>query len=137
MNRLTTFNSTANQYLKFSVVGGTGTIINLLVFYYLFNILNTNLNAASVFAFIIACANNFILNFLWTFKNTNLGENSQKRLFMYFKYLSVNLIGLLSNLLILNFVVRTFGDSTAIMGQLAGILLGSISNFFLSRKLVF
>lgn len=137
MNRLATFNRTANQYIKFSVVGGTGTIINLLVFYYLFNILNTNLNAASVFAFIIACANNFILNFLWTFKNTNLGDNSQKKLFMYFKFLSVSLIGLLLNLLILNFVVHTIGESAAIMGQLAGILLGSISNFFFSRKWVF
>jgi putative flippase GtrA len=137
MNILTAFNSAANQYLKFAIVGFFGTIINLLVFYCLFNIFNTNLNVASVFAFIIACANNFILNFLWTFKNTNLIASSQKKLFMYFKYLSVNLIGLLLNLLILNFVVHTFGDSVALMGQLAGILLGSISNFFFSRKLVF
>ena len=91
------FNSAANQYLKFAIGGFFGTIINLLVFYCLFNIFNTNLNVASVFAFIIACANNFILNF----------------------------------------VVHTFGDSVALMGQLAGILLGSISNFFFSRKLVF
>ena len=121
MNILTAFNSAANQYLKFAIVGFFGTIINLLVFYCLFNIFNTN----------------FILNFLWTFKNTNLIASSQKKLFMYFKYLSVNLIGLLLNLLILNFVVHTFGDSVALMGQLAGILLGSISNFFFSRKLVF
>ena len=65
------------QFVKFAVVGGTGTVVNLAVFQLLvFLYEHATGNPAGIFnqvavgiAFCVAVTSNFLLNRFWTFRN--------------------------------------------------------------------
>ena len=55
-------------FLKFAVVGGSGIIVNMLVFLILTNYASIHHLVASAIATEIAILNNFTWNHIWTFK---------------------------------------------------------------------
>ena len=55
-------------FLKFAVVGGSGIIVNMLVFLILTNYTSIHHLVASAIATEIAILNNFTWNHIWTFK---------------------------------------------------------------------
>jgi putative flippase GtrA len=55
------------QLLRFSVVGGTGYVVNLAVFAALVDVAGVHHILAAVVAFCVAVMNNFFLNRHWTF----------------------------------------------------------------------
>jgi dolichol-phosphate mannosyltransferase len=55
------------QLLRFSVVGGTGYVVNLVVFAALVGLADVHHILAAVIAFCVAVTNNFVLNRHWTF----------------------------------------------------------------------
>jgi dolichol-phosphate mannosyltransferase len=55
------------QLAKFGLVGGSGYLINLVVFALLAGALGVHHIAAAIGAFCVAVTNNFILNRYWTF----------------------------------------------------------------------
>jgi len=55
------------QLLKFGIVGGSGYLINLVVFAVLAGMLEVHHMLAAVAAFCVAVANNFLWNRHWTF----------------------------------------------------------------------
>jgi putative flippase GtrA len=114
-------------------VGSLGLITNLFIFYVSINFLKLNLNISSVIAFIFAAFQNYIFNSKWTF----VKSNKKIRFKTYIKYLISSLIGLGSNLIILNTVVFIFGENAKFFGQLFGVLSGSIFNYLFSKYFVF
>jgi len=60
------------QLAKFGIVGGSGYLINLVVFALLAGVLDIHHLAAAVGAFLVAVSNNFFWNRHWTF---GPGEN--------------------------------------------------------------
>lgn len=60
------------QLAKFGIVGGSGYLINLVVFALLASVLDVHHLAAAVGAFLVAVSNNFFWNRHWTF---GPGEN--------------------------------------------------------------
>lgn len=60
------------QLAKFGIVGGSGYLINLVVFALLAGVLDVHHLAAAVGAFLVAVSNNFFWNRHWTF---GPGEN--------------------------------------------------------------
>ena len=55
------------QLVRFGLVGGVGFVVNLVVYTVCVHALGVEYLAASVIAWLVAVANNFILNRHWTF----------------------------------------------------------------------
>lgn len=75
--------------LKYSIVGGVGTLIDILFLYFLVEVVGFGVFVATFCAFIIAATHNFFLNKFWTFENTSKHYRSQ-----YIKFLLVSTVGL-------------------------------------------
>lgn len=84
------------RFLKFGMVGGLGTIINLVVFALLSFTGVDSLISATV-SFIIAASSNYILNSVWVFKDR--GHKRTKTLWVKFMCVSVFSLGI--NLIVL------------------------------------
>lgn len=84
------------RFLKFGMVGGLGTIINLVVFALLSFAGVDSLISATV-SFIIAASSNYILNSVWVFKDR--GHKRTKTLWVKFMCVSVFSLGI--NLIVL------------------------------------
>lgn len=76
-------------FLKYCVVGATGTFIDLASLYVFVEYYSIPILGATVLSFLLAVTNNFILNKIWTFKSKS--KNYRK---LYIKFLMVSLIGL-------------------------------------------
>ena len=55
------------QLLRFCLVGASGYVVNLAIFYVFTEPLGTGHRAAAVAAFLVAVTNNFVWNRRWTF----------------------------------------------------------------------
>ena len=55
------------EFFKFAFVGGSGTIINVLILYYLTEKVGIYYMFSAIISFIIAMSSNFFLNKIWTF----------------------------------------------------------------------
>jgi putative flippase GtrA len=111
------------QLVRFSIVGGTGYVINLAVYSVLVQVVDLHYIPAAVLAFCVAVTNNFLLNRHWTFRATD-GRAS----FQAPRFLVVSLIALGFNLLVLELLVGVAGVGK-IPGQAAAILAATPLNF--------
>jgi putative flippase GtrA len=90
------------QLLKFGVVGGSGYVINLVVFAFLAKNLGVYHAAAAIGAFLVALGNNFFWNRHWTF---GPGEGLAHEQAIRFTVVSVG--ALIINLIVLEALVRS------------------------------
>lgn len=90
------------QLLKFGVVGGSGYVINLVVFAFLASNLGIFHMVAAVGAFLVALGNNFFWNRHWTF---GPGEGLAHEQAIRFTVVSVG--ALVINLVVLEALVRS------------------------------
>jgi len=97
------------QLVKFGIVGGSGYVINLVVFAFLASNLGVYHAAAAVGAFLVALGNNFFWNRHWTF---GPGEGLAHHQAIRFTIVSVAALGI--NLVVLEFLV-----SSSSMNELA------------------
>ncbi len=91
-----------NSILRFLFIGFLGAILNIVIFFIVADYLGIDANVASIIAFCIAVTQNYVLNHLWSFKkyvSYDLNLNS------YLKYVSVNIFGLIANLIVLNLIM--------------------------------
>ena len=122
------------QFVKFAVVGGLGTIVNLVV-------LKATLFAwdqfaastpfvveafASGLAFAVAVVNNYLLNRWWTFRST--GTMSTE----FLKFLIVSLSGLVLNELVF-YVFRAQLEISVLISQMLAILCVLPFNFIANK----
>lgn len=98
------------QLLKFSVVGGSGYLVNLAVFAVLADNLGVHHVIAAVGAFCVAVTNNFLWNRYWTF-----GPGEGRASFQAARFLTVSVLSLVVNLAVLEAIVvgTSIGDLTA------------------------
>src|ERR671910_3179538 len=57
------------QLVKFCVVGGSGYVVNLLVYTALLDGADWHYRAAATGSFVVAVGNNYLWNRLWTFRH--------------------------------------------------------------------
>lgn len=88
---------TIGPLIKFSIVGGSGYVINLAVFAVSNGALGINHLLAAVIAFSVAVLNNFIWNRIWTFRSTDVEVG-----FQALRFLTVSLGSLCLNLALLS-----------------------------------
>lgn len=96
------------QLAKFGIVGGSGYLINLVVFALLAGPLGIHHIAAAVGAFVVAVSNNFFWNRHWTF-----GPGERPAHFQAARFFAVSLSSLGINLVVLELLLS--GD---VMGEL-------------------
>ncbi len=88
------------QLLRFCIVGASGYVVNLAVFYAFVEPLGTGHRAAAVAAFLVAVTNNFGWNRRWTF---NAGEGHAG--FQAARFLAVSVGAFLFSLVVLELLV--------------------------------
>jgi putative flippase GtrA len=98
------------QLLKFGVVGGSGYLINLVVFALLADRLDVHHTIAAVGAFCVAVTNNFLWNRYWTFD-----RGSATASFQAVRFFVVSIASLGLNIAVLEALVAGagVGDLTA------------------------
>lgn len=97
------------QLFQFAVVGGTGYLVNLVVFALLTAGLDVHHVLAAVGAFVVAVTNNFVLNRIWTFRLQ--GSREHPAGFQAARFFTVSIVGLGVNLAVLTLLVDLAGVS--------------------------
>jgi putative flippase GtrA len=92
------------QLFKFGVVGASGYVVNLVVFWALAEQVDTHHIPAAVGAFCIAVSNNFLWNRHWTFRATDEHPAHQGA-----RFFAVSIVGLGVNLGVLELLVSAVG----------------------------
>lgn len=121
------------KFLKFALVGASGTVVNMAVFSVFYGFFYTPPWGASLAGFTIAVTFNYIINALWTFR-------AQTGIYSFITYFFGNTGGLVINLVVLQAVLFQAGHLPAAgyIAQAAGIAAGMVFNFlaasFIFRK---
>jgi putative flippase GtrA len=92
------------QLVRFGVVGGVGFVVNLAVYALLVHGLGVQYLAASVVAWLVAVANNFVLNRHWTFD-----ARADRAHHQAVRFLLVSLVAEICSLLLLKVFVEEAG----------------------------
>jgi putative flippase GtrA len=114
------------QLFHFAVVGGTGYLVNLVVFSLLNGGAGVNHLLAAVGAFAVAVTNNFLLNRHWTFRRQGSAEAHAG--FQAARFLTVSLVGLAVNLFALALLVDVAGVAE-LPAQAIAVALATPVNF--------
>jgi putative flippase GtrA len=88
------------QLVKFGLVGGSGYVVNLVVFALLSELAGLHHIPAAVGAFCVAVSNNFLLNRHWTFRARDGHAGFQAA-----RFFTVSVVGLGFNLVVLELLV--------------------------------
>lgn len=116
------------QLVRFGVVGGIGFVVNLAVYALCVHGLNIDYKVAAVIAWLIAVANNFVLNRHWTFD-----AREGRAHFQAMRFLVVSLVAFGFSLLILTLLVESAGLAK-VPAQAIAVLMSMPLNF-LGNKL--
>ncbi len=120
------------RFIKFSIVGLSGTVVNMAVYalavqgglYYM---------TAAVVSFLFAVTNNFYWNFRWTFRGQAPDRSLRNK---YLRFLGFSVLNLGVNLVLLRVLVESFSfDKT--LAQLVAIGMVSILNFGMNARFTF
>ncbi|MHA1781913.1 MAG: GtrA family protein [Promethearchaeota archaeon] len=112
------------QAFRFAIVGGLGTIVNILILFFLTEILYIFYIMSEIIAFIISSIHNYVLNKIWTFKE----GFREKFMIKYTQFFFISIISLFINLSILFILVEYFGF-WYIFGEIVAICIAFIFNF--------
>lgn len=112
------------QFVKFSIVGGLGTLINIAILYAFTEVFNVYYIASEIIAFIVSGLNNYILDKVWTFKE----KIEDKIVLKYFQFFSVSVISLLINLIVLYILVEYF-VFWYVFAEIVAIICAFLFNF--------
>jgi putative flippase GtrA len=116
------------QLIRFGLVGGLGFVVNLIVYTLLVHPAGVDFRAASVAAWLVAVANNFVLNRHWTFD-----AREGRAHFQALRFLVVSLVAEGCSLLLLTLLVQDAGMDKVAAQALA--VLASMPLNFLGNKL--
>jgi putative flippase GtrA len=104
------------ELFKFSVVGASGYVVNLVVYVVLLDVVGLHYLPAAVCSFVVAVSNNYFWNRQWTFRH--------RRGHVYYqgmRFLAVSVTALALNLLILRGLVAL--GAGKIVGQAIAVIL--------------
>lgn len=122
------------QFVKFAIVGGVGTIVNLIVLkgaLLMWEQFNPTTPfaveiLASALAFVVAVVNNFLLNRMWTFRSTGPVHVE------FSKFLTVSVVGLGLNTLVFS-LFRGHLNFPVLLSQLLAIACVLPFNFAVNK----
>ncbi|MBD5404946.1 GtrA family protein [bacterium] len=117
------------RFLKFGLVGGFGTIVNLVIFA-LLTLAGVHPLISATVSFIVAATFNYILNSVWVFKDR--GHKCTKTLWV--KFMCVSVFSLCINLIVLWIFLSKINY---LYSQAVGIACSMIFNFIGNNLITF
>ena len=119
------------KFLKFSIVGATGVVVDFFFTFICKEKLKFNKYVANSIGFIIAATSNYWLNRIWSFESTNPNVYTE-----YFSFVGVAVVGLAINNTVLWLVNEKVGINFYI-AKLFAIGVTTIWNFSINYAFVF
>lgn len=119
------------QFIKFSVVGFSGLLVDFGVTYLLKEVARVNKYIANSVGFICAATSNYILNRIWTFQSNDPEITRQ-----YFTFIIIAVVGLAIN----NAVVYLLNDRVKwnfYLSKLIATGVVTLWNFFMNYYITF
>jgi dolichol-phosphate mannosyltransferase len=126
-----------SPFVRFCIVGASGTLIDTTILFLLSDprTLNWSLTGSKIIAAEVALANNFIWNDFWTFGEFSIRQNSlRQRARRFLKFNLLCSVGIILNLIILNIGFKVFHMNRYI-SNLSAILVVTFWNYNTNRKL--
>jgi putative flippase GtrA len=131
----------ALQLARFSVVGGLGTVTNLVLFFLLVDLGGVPPLAGATLCFAVAVTQNYVLNEIWTFatgsEDRSAGWARRFSFERYAKFVVASLLGFGINASVLMGLLWLYDFPLALIPQAIGIAAGMAFNFVASRRVVF
>lgn len=123
------------RFIRFGVVGLSGIVVNMAVFYLLRAVLGLGLTRSAILAAQVAIMSNFLWNDLWTFGDIASRQKGYQKCFKrLLKFNAICLSGLILNVLVLNLLFNVF-ELDEYVGQLVAIASVMLWNFWFNVKL--
>jgi len=132
--RLSALSPLTVQIGRFAIVGGLGTVTNLVLFYFLVDAGGMAPVLGALLCFLVAVSQNYVLNELWTFATASSNGLSWMR---FGKFVGASLLGLAVNTSVLALLLWLYPFPLAVIPQAIGIAAGMGVNFVASRVIVF
>lgn len=124
------------RFLKFGIVGVSGTAIDFGVTWFFRNIVGFGDLVANALGFTVAATTNYILNRRWTWRSQEKKVGVE-----YLKFFAVSLIGLGLNTLILSLLKHLFTfpneDTNFWLAKIGATLVVMLWNFFANNFFTF
>lgn len=111
-------------FLKFSLVGLSGVVVNLSIYSGLV-FFEVNYLVAATISFLGAVTNNFYWNFIWTFKDQAEHKTVSRK---YFDFLVISGVNFVVNIFLLRLMYETL-EFNKIIAQILAIGITSTLNF--------
>jgi putative flippase GtrA len=127
--------SNIDQFIKFAVTGGLGTITNLFIFFVCADKLLFPEIPVSIICFLIAGTQNYIINHKWSFAQNMAYKKLSIKTWALF--IGASLLGLAVNIIVLQLVLSYFVLPYKFIAQGCGIAAGMVVNFAVSKLVVF
>jgi putative flippase GtrA len=128
-------NKFIEQFGRFFITGGLGTITNLVIFFLCADVSGLPEIPVSVACFLIAATQNYVINHKWSFggnmADTPLSFNR------WLKFICASLLGLAINITVMKTILLYFALPYKFIAQACGIICGMMANFTMSKLLVF
>ena len=118
----------SKRFLKFSLVGGSGVLVNMLCLYFLTDLFRVYYLISSIVAIEISILSNFLLNNIWTW-NDRRKDSIFKRLMKY--HITVGFTAIAANWLLL-LLLTELGGMHYLLSNVIGISVGMLVNFVLN-----
>ncbi|OAB59740.1 sulfonate ABC transporter permease [Phormidium willei BDU 130791] len=123
------------RFLRFGLVGLTGVVVDLAIFYLLRERWQLGLTRSAMLSAEVAILNNFYWNDRWTFSDLSRQQRGwRKQLKRFLKFNIVCLAGLILNVLIVNLLFNLLGVNDY-LAKLLAIALVTLWNFSINLKL--
>jgi putative flippase GtrA len=127
-------NPLIKQFIQFGMVGGLGTVTNLVIFFVLVDVLGVRPIPGAIASFAVAVTQNYIFNELWTFNDAGRNQISKHR---FGKFVLFSSLALCVNLAVLELLLRNFEFPYYVIPQSAGIVAATLLNYATSRLITF
>jgi dolichol-phosphate mannosyltransferase len=124
-----------DQFVKFAVTGGLGTITNLAVFFMLADKAGLEEVPVSVGCFLIASGQNYVVNHKWSFRQTTADEGLSVK--KWIQFTAGSLAGLTVNIAVMKIMLAAMVLPFKSVAQACGIAAGMMLNFGFSKFVIF
>jgi len=118
---------TPRQFIKFSIVGLSNTLIDIGIFQALIAYTPIYYVVANIISFLFGVLNSYIWNRVWTFKSPNKKIGKE-----FTRFVIISMVGLALNTLFLVVFMEVF-DFPSFLGKVLATILVLIWNFFMSK----
>ncbi|TYQ15466.1 UNVERIFIED_CONTAM: putative flippase GtrA [Acetivibrio alkalicellulosi] len=123
----------SGQVIKFGIVGVSNTLVDTIVYWTAIEFMGINYQIAQILGYSFGIANSFLLNKIWTFKDSGKNKKTTEQLV---KFVIINIVSLSLTLLALTLLVDTLGLDKLI-AKLIVIVIAQIVNFLGYKLWVF